>query len=97
VIPASRLPLLPIPHCRTGNVPGLGKRKLFTTRLSPLWAAGVSRVLSTNVSTTLWSTDEARTAWLRSLQKEAKCPESFLDLLGIVRIANGKVGQHSCK
>ena len=36
----------------------------------------------------------AHDAWLRSVQKEIKSPKSFLELLGIIRLANVKVRRH---
>lgn len=38
--------------------------------------------------------DDADNAWLRSFQKEAESPESFLELLRSVRIAGGRVQRH---
>ena len=37
----------------------------------------------------------ANDAWLRSVQKETKFAKGFLELLGIVRIADAKVRRHS--
>jgi hypothetical protein len=52
------------PSCRTGNVLGLGDRRLLNTRFSPCEPRGVSRVRSTDVSTPRRPMDGARTGTL---------------------------------
>jgi hypothetical protein len=91
------------PSCRTGNVLGLENSRLFTTVRSFASRRGclvyaiqmfrhrfgrrIERVLARY----------ADDAWLRSVQKETKFPKSFLELLGIVRLANSKVRRHCCR
>jgi len=80
---------------------GLGNRRLFTTvqsfasrRGCLVYAPQVFRHrLGRRMERLL--ARYADDAWLRSVQKETKFPKSFLELLGIVRLANAKVRRHS--